>query len=74
MLDTRSSVIQLPSAPIESDKYSLQYLYWTRLGTIKLFFLKIECIEYLKKPITTVPCSKNLGAPPPFGEGDWVSV
>jgi len=32
-----------PAAPIEAvlsphDKYSLQYLYWNRLSTIKLFF------------------------------------
>jgi len=37
MLDTRNSLIQLPSTPIEADKYSLQYLYWNRLSTINLF-------------------------------------
>jgi len=39
MLDMRSSLIQLPSAPIEADKYSLQYLYWNTLSTINLFSL-----------------------------------
>jgi len=52
-----SSVIQLPSAPIEAvrslhDKYLLQYLYWNRLSTIKLFFLN--------KPMTTVQCSNEI--------------
>jgi len=37
MLDTWSSLIQLPSATIEAEKYSLQYLYWNRLSTINLF-------------------------------------
>jgi len=65
-----SSLIQLPSTPIEAVRIinSLQYLYWKRLSTIKPFFLKIECIEYknlnlnlnLNKPITTVQCSNEI--------------
>ena len=30
-------MIQLPSAPIEAVRSSLQYIYWNRLSTIKLF-------------------------------------
>ena len=30
------------------NKYSLQYLYWNRPSTIKLFFLKIEKIRVLE--------------------------
>jgi len=52
----------IPNSYFHYRRYGVQlcivYLYWNRLSTIKLFFLKIECIEYLNlnlnKPITTV--------------------
>ena len=46
------------------NKYSLQYLYWNRPSSIKLFFLKIEKIGYsnsnLNTPITTVECCNEI--------------
>jgi len=49
MLDTRSSVIELSSAPIEAVSNMINIRFNIYIGTdwVRLtFFLKIECIEY----------------------------
>ena len=59
MLDTRSSVIQLPSAPIEADRYSLQYLHWNRLSTIKLFKNRMHRVLELELEQTNNDCAMS---------------